>query len=125
MRLLAFGLPHLELLADLHGVAVHRDSPLEELDIGDGEGDCLTPPQTRERQDEHKIGVPARLLGQPAHVRLGQVDVPLGGFLGLLAALESARGVERERAVHDRVVEDSRQYANRAVHDARARAVAR
>jgi hypothetical protein len=73
--LLALRLPYLEVLPDLNSVAVHRDTTFQELDISDGQRDRLTPPQPGEREDQHQVGVTARLLGQPAHILLGQIDV--------------------------------------------------
>jgi hypothetical protein len=54
---------------------MHRGTTFQELDVSDGQRDRLTPPQPGECEDQHQVGVTARLLGQPARILLGEIDV--------------------------------------------------
>jgi hypothetical protein len=70
-------------LPDLNRVAVHRDTALQELDIDDGQRYCLAPSQHGECEGQHQVGVTAGLLGQPAHILLGEIDMAFRGLLRL------------------------------------------
>jgi hypothetical protein len=56
---------------------VQRDTTFQELDISDGQRDRLAPSQAGECEGQHQVGVTAGLLGQPAHILLGEIDMTL------------------------------------------------
>ena len=54
---------------------MHRDKTFQESTSATVSAIASTPPQPGECEGQHQVGVTAGLLGQPAQILLGEIDM--------------------------------------------------